>query len=73
MSDGLSEIGRRSLSTGGSSVSYGVPSLVYTLLTCVQVELILSEIPFFSVGLLGFGVMTFLLAMKKVNLYADRL
>ncbi|KAF4605345.1 hypothetical protein EYR40_004129 [Pleurotus pulmonarius] len=51
MSDGLSGIGRRSLSTGGSSV-----------------ELILSEIPFFSVGLLGFGVMTFLLAMKKVNL-----
>ncbi|KAL0951015.1 hypothetical protein HGRIS_007756 [Hohenbuehelia grisea] len=36
-------------------------------------ESILSDIPFFSVGLLAFGTFTFLLAMKRINLLSTYL
>lgn len=48
------------------SILHDLPAIVLTIL---QIESILADIPFFSVGLMAFGVFTFLLIMKRVNLY----
>ena len=32
-----------------------------------QLELVLADIPFFSVGLLGFGVFTFFFVMRRIS------
>lgn len=37
-------------------------------LTQYQIEAVLEDIPFFAVGLLAFGVITFFFAMRRVNL-----
>jgi len=51
----------------------GLPASPFSLATDDDVEAILAEIPFFSVGILAFAVFTFFLALKRVNLLATYL